>query len=88
MLQSEIAPFADYHIKHLEEVRQLLQSIAGSYNGVAVGITLHDVAQAVSKTTQAIAGVQRFKTCALDEWQQKERAIEYANNCRLNHRDQ
>lgn len=80
MLPNEIAPFADYHIKHLEEVRQLLQSIAGSYDGVAVGITQHDVAVAVSKTTQAIAGFHRFKVCMADEVKQKERYSKYAKD--------
>lgn len=86
MLQSEIKPFADHHIKHLEEVRQLLQSIAGSYNGVAVGITQHDVAVAVSQTTQAIAGVSQLARCAIDESKTKEVAEEQVRTCRRIHR--
>jgi hypothetical protein len=74
MLPNEIEPFANQHIKTLDEVHTLLESITKSFdgpNGTAIGITRQDVAGAKVKVANARQALIRFKICMADEVNQK-----------------
>lgn len=77
MLKPEIQPFADHHIANLHKLEEQL-----------VGLTDHDltVLEQVQILQDAQRAFTRFKMCALDEWNQKERLQAKYYHCRKNHR--
>lgn len=80
MLQHEIEPFGDAHIKAQTEILDQIQALLGqspaSHNTVLVD--REKLMDWYEKARTARQGFARFQACALDEWKQKERYRKFA----------
>lgn len=86
MLPSEIEPFAQAHIEALGDVKAMLDKVHGQIQGHSATITLEDLEQAMTKTSNAQRAFYRFQQCMIDEHKMKERLETRVLNCRLNHK--
>jgi len=76
MLQPEITPFGEAHIKNLKSVQTELEELSTNPNITADQAAMMGVW--IRQLGDSVRGFTRFMVCAEDEWKQKERYAKYA----------
>lgn len=87
MLPHEIEPFADAHVKNLQEVRIELINMYNNSPEDSI-LTKESLDLLLDKLIVSQRGFARFKACMVDEHKMKEKLHVKARHCRLHHKDQ
>lgn len=80
MLQQEITPFANAHIEKIEAIRHEITMLLGTTpaDRETVQVSRESLVEWLDDLKTSTRGFERFRVCAEDEWEQKERYRTYA----------